>query len=250
MQLAPGLTMLEITATVMGRTTTIYPTLLSDEQNVVLVDTGFPGQLPLFREALEQAGFPLETLTKIIVTHQDIDHIGNLPEMLQHAPRTLEVLATEADRPYIQGEQMLLKFTPQVIARFVASLPADLPEEQRQALKHRMEHPPHAPVDTTLADGQALPYGGGLIVIHTPGHMPGHLCLYHPESLTLIAADALTVAEGKLARPNPSVDADRALAGQSLTKLAHYEIESVITYHGGLYRGPANERIAELAKEG
>ena len=223
MQLAQGLTMLEITAVIMGRTTTIYPTLLISEQNIVLVDTGFPGQLPLFREALEKAGFPFETLTKIIATHQDIDHIGTLPDLLRAAPRKLDVLATEADKPYIQ-------------------------EEQRQALKHRIEHPPKAPVDTTLADGEELPYGGGVVVIHTPGHTPGHLCLYHPESRTLIAADALTVAEGKLARPNPTVDADRTLAGRSLTKLARYEIESVITYHGGLYRGPANERIAELAE--
>lgn len=249
MQLAHGLTMLEITAAMMGRSTTIYPTLLWDEQEVVLVDTGFPGQLPLFREALEKAGFPLETLTKIIATHQDIDHIGGLPDLLQSAPRKLDVLATEADKPYIQGEQMLIKVTPEAIARFVATLPADLPEEQRQALKHRMEHPPKAPVDTTLADGEGLPYGGGVLVIHTPGHTPGHLCLYHPESLTLIAGDALTVTGGELARPNPAVDFDRTLAGQSLTKLARYGIERVITYHGGLYRGPANERIAKLAGE-
>src|SRR5579885_3582441 len=55
MQIANGLTMLEITATTMGRTTTICPTVLWDDQNVVLVDTGYPGQLSLFREALEHA---------------------------------------------------------------------------------------------------------------------------------------------------------------------------------------------------
>lgn len=250
MRLASGLTMLEITTVMLGRTTTIYPTLLTDEQDVVLVDTGFPGQLPLFREALEQADSPLETLTKIIVTHQDIDHIGSLPDLLHAAPHKLDVLATEADKPYIQGEKMLVKVTPEAIARFVAALPADLPEEQRQALAHRMQHPPKAPVDTTLADGEELPYGGGIVVIHTPGHTPGHLCLYHPGSKTLIAGDALTVVEGQLARPSPQVDADRTLAGQSLTRLARYEIESVITYHGGLYQGSANERIAELVREG
>lgn len=70
------------------------------------------------------------------------------------------------------------------------------------------------------------------------------------RSETLIAADALTVAQGELAWPNPAVDFDRTLAGTSLTKLARYEIERVITYHGGLYQSPANERIAELSREG
>jgi glyoxylase-like metal-dependent hydrolase (beta-lactamase superfamily II) len=249
MQLANGLTMLEITATIMGRTSTIYPTLLWDDDNVVLVDTGYPGQLPLFREALEQAGFLFEKLSKIIVTHQDIDHIGSLSDILNAASQKIEVLATEADKPYIEGEKMILKITPEAIARAVAALPADMPEERRQAIKRGLENPPKGPVDTTLADGEHLPYGGGVIVIHTPGHTPGHLCLYHPSSKTLIAADALTVVEGRLSRPNASVDADRTLAGTSLQKLAQYEIETVICYHGGLFRGSANQRIAELAAE-
>ena len=248
MQLANGLTMLEITATIMGRTTTICPTVLWDDENVVLVDTGYPGQLPLFREALEQAGFPFEKLSKIIVTHQDIDHIGSLSDILNAAPRSIEVLATEVDKPYIEGEKMLVKFTPEVIARALASLPAEMPEEQKQAFKHRLENPPRGPVDTTLADGEHLHFGGGVIVIHTPGHTPGHLCLYHPSSKTLIAADALGVVDGQLARPR-AFDFDTTLAGKSLQKLAQYEIETVICYHGGLSRGNANQRIAELAAE-
>ncbi|HEU5201061.1 MAG TPA: MBL fold metallo-hydrolase [Ktedonobacterales bacterium] len=248
MQLANGLTMLDITATITGRTTTICPTVLWDDANVVLVDTGYPGQLPLFREALEQAGFPFEKLSKIIATHQDIDHIGSLSDILNAAPHKIEVLATEADKPYIQGEKMLIKFTPEVIARALASLPAEMPEEQKQAFKHRLENPPRGPVDTTLADGESLPYGGGVIVIHTPGHTPGHLCLYHPSSKTLIAADALGVVDGRLARPR-AFDFDTTLAATSLKKLARYEIETVLCYHGGLYRGDANQRIAELAAE-
>ena len=248
MQIANGLTMLEITAAVMGRTMIICPTLLWDDENVVLVDTGYPGQLPLFREALEQAGFPIEKLTKIIVTHQDIDHIGNLPDILSAAPQQIEVLATEADRPYIQGEKMLIKVTPEMIARALSMLPAEMPEERRQAFKRGLENPPKARVDTTLADGERLPYGGGVIVIHTPGHTPGHLCLYHPSSKTLLAADALGAANGQLARPR-AADYDTTLAGESLKKLARYEIETIVCYHGGMYRGDANQRIAELAAE-
>ena len=248
MQLANGLTMLDITATTMGRTNTIYPTLLWDDDAVILVDTGYPGQLPLFRAALEEGGFPFEKLSKIIVTHQDIDHIGSLPAILNEAPQKIEVLAHEADKPYIQGEKMIIKITPEAIARAMAALPAEMPEERRQAIKRGLENPPKANVDTTLVDGEHLPYGGGIIVIYTPGHTPGHICLYHQNSKTLIAADALTVADGQLARPIPS-DADTNLAKKSLKKLAQYDIETVICYHGGLYRGDTNQRIAALASE-
>jgi len=33
-------------------------------------------------------------------------------------------------------------------------------------------------VDKTLEDGEELPFCGGITVIHTPGHTPGHICLY------------------------------------------------------------------------
>jgi hypothetical protein len=40
---------------------------------------------------------------------------------------------------------------------------------------------------------------------------------------------------------------DNDLAIKSLKKLSQYDIESVICYHGGLYRVNPNQRIAELA---
>lgn len=85
-------------------------------------------------------------------------------------------------------------------------------------------------------------------MIHTPGHSPGHLSLYHHDSRTLIAADALTVQDGELQGPTPSATPDMELALSSLNKFSEYEIDTVICYHGGRYRGDANRRIAELAE--
>ncbi len=45
-------------------------------------------------------------------------------------------------------------------------------------------------VNTNLTDGEELDYGGGITVIQVPGHTPGHLCLYHEKSKSLIAGDA------------------------------------------------------------
>jgi glyoxylase-like metal-dependent hydrolase (beta-lactamase superfamily II) len=246
-QIANGIATLEITATIMGQATIIHPTLLWDEQTVILADTGYPGQLPLFREAMQQAGVPFEKLTTIILTHQDLDHIGCLPVMLQAAPQRIEVMAHEAEKPFIQGEQRLLKMTPEVIARAIASLPPEMPEQARQAFQATLENPPKANVDKTLADGEQLPSCGGITVIATPGHTPGHICLYHQPSKTLVAGDALRVVDGQLLGPSPQATLDMPRAMQSVKKLARYDIETVICYHGGPYTGDANQRIAALA---
>ena len=103
-------------------------------------------------------------------------------------------------------------------------------------------------VDRTLADGGELPCCGGITVIHTPGHTPGHICLYHKETKTLISGDALFVEDGQLVPAHPFTNLDPDLAARSLKKLSRYDIEAVVCYHGGLYSDDANRRIAELAK--
>jgi glyoxylase-like metal-dependent hydrolase (beta-lactamase superfamily II) len=242
MRIANGVEMLEITAHFWLGPSTIHPVLIWDEETVVLVDTGYPGQLPLIREGMEKAGVPLHKLNKVILTHQDLDHIGSLPSILQEVPHKVDVLANELERPYIEGEKRLLKITEEVLAQLDS-----LPEEWRAGVKRLFANPPRANVDKTVADGEELPYGGGITVVDTPGHTPGHISLYHQKSKTLIAGDAMTVADGQLFGPDSQHTYDMKLAVQSLKRLARYDIERVICYHGGLYEGNANKRIAELA---
>jgi glyoxylase-like metal-dependent hydrolase (beta-lactamase superfamily II) len=248
MHIAKGIEMLEITAQVMGGSDTIYPTLLWDHNSAVLIDTGFPGLLPKFKEALKEADVPWEQLRTVIITHQDLDHIGSLPALLSEECLDLTVMAHEIEKPYIEGERMLLKHTPEALAAAEAMIPPHVPEEWRRAFLSVLSHPPKGRVDQTLVDREILPLAGGITVIHTPGHSPGHLSLYHHNSRTLIAADALTVQDGELHGPTPSATPDMKLALSSLTKFAEYEIDTVICYHGGIYRGNANQRIAEIAE--
>jgi glyoxylase-like metal-dependent hydrolase (beta-lactamase superfamily II) len=46
-------------------------------------------------------------------------------------------------------------------------------------------------VGEELADGQVLDVAGGLRVVATPGHSPGHISLVHEASRTLITGDAI-----------------------------------------------------------
>ncbi|HVN67545.1 MAG TPA: MBL fold metallo-hydrolase [Candidatus Sulfotelmatobacter sp.] len=241
MKIAAGIEMLEISLEVMGRPGAVYPTLIWDKEAVVLVDTGFPGQFPRLRAAMAEAGVPFAKLNKVIITHQDIDHIGGLPDILRESRQKVEVLAHADDKPYIQGDKPLVKSSPENLKRFES-----LPAEWREKMKAVFTNPPKAPVDCAVADGEELPFGGGIIVIATPGHTPGHICLYHRPSRTLIAGDAMNIVDGRLTGPNPANAFDLDLAIRSLKKLAKYDIEKIICYHGGLYSNDANRAIAEL----
>ncbi len=59
----------------------------------------------------------------------------------------------------------------------------------------------------------------------------------------------MRVDEGNLFRASPFTNFDTLLSIQSLQKLTDYDIENVICYHGGLYTGNANQRIAQLTVE-
>lgn len=203
-----------------GKLFVVHAALMWDEQEVILVDTGVPGQLDLIREICAQHSFPFEKLTKIIITHQDMDHIGSLPELIAASEGRVEVLAHELAKPYIQGEVPLIK-------RGVLATPSK--------------------VDVTLQDGDILPYAGGIQVIFTPGHTPDHICLYHKPSKTLISGDALTSLDGVLMPPKQAVTQDMDSALNSVRKLIDLDIETVITYHGGVCTDRIKPRLAEIA---
>ncbi len=133
MKIKNGIEALELSMNVMGNVSTIYPTLLWDENEAVLVDTGTPGQLPAIREAFEKAGVPFNKLSKVILTHQDFDHIGSLPELLKEFDGPIEVLAHKEDKPYIEGDKPFIKMNKEMMLKRIEALPT---EQREQFLSH------------------------------------------------------------------------------------------------------------------
>lgn len=199
----------------------IHPTLLWDQEMAVLIDTGFPSQFEDLRAAMEKVGVSFDKLKVIILTHQDIDHIGSLPEILQEYGRHIKVYAHELDKPYIQGDLPLLK-------------------------DGHIENPPKGKVNETLIDGQELPYCGGIRVIHTPGHTPGHISLYLKQSKTLIAGDSMYSVNGIIEGIHVPTVLDLKEAQLSLKKYLDLDIESVVCYHGGLSMININDQIQKV----
>jgi len=241
LKIADGIEMIKLPMNLMGMNRTIYPTLIWDDDSVVLVDAGVTNSLPEIKKAMEDANVPFEKLNKIIVTHQDIDHIGGIKGILDELPE-VKVLAHEEDKPYIQGEKKLIRLNSNFMNRINS-----LPKEEREKILDMFENV-HVEVNMTLTDGEELTYCGGIIVIHTPGHTPGHICLYHKKTKTLIVGDAMNVVDGQLIGPNKQTmnEEEARIAINSLKKFEKYDIENVISYHGGLFNDNPNQRIKEL----
>lgn len=123
MRIGENIEVLELTMNLTGQSSVIYPTLLWDSYGVTLVDTGTPGQLSATRQQIENAGVDFESIHRVILTHQDIDHIGGLPEITRVRGDEIEVLAHEDDKPYIEGEQPLIKMSRERLAQMMESLP-------------------------------------------------------------------------------------------------------------------------------
>ena len=87
----------------------------------------------------------------------------------------------------------------------------------------------------------------GLRVIATPGHTPGHVCVFDPAGSLLILGDAMNNTGNKLAGPNPQYTADMAQAHQSVKKLAKLTFQRAVFGHGNPIDKGASQAIAKLA---
>ncbi|WP_414698835.1 MBL fold metallo-hydrolase [Paenibacillus sp. LPE1-1-1.1] len=101
MTVKAGINAIKLEMNAGGRPFVVHAALLWDDHDVILVDTGIPGQTELIRDALAKEGFAFDKLTKIIITHQDLDHIGSLPELIEASGGRIKVLAHELTKPYI-----------------------------------------------------------------------------------------------------------------------------------------------------
>lgn len=228
-----------------GRTQIITPVILQDREHNVLIDCGYPGFLPLLAEAAESHFLPLESLTHAFMTHHDIDHIGALAELQERYPH-IETIVYELEALYVRGKRKSIR-----LIQAESSL-ASMPEEARpyaEAFINGLKSIKPAQVHRTVADGELLPWCGGTEVVHTPGHMPGHVSLFVRECGTLIGGDAVVIEEnGELGIANPqfTLDLDAALA--SVERLLAYPVKQLVCYHGGWFQGDARAALKSLLK--
>ena len=99
------------------------------------------------------------------------------------------------------------------------------------------------PVDKRVNDGDIISLGGiDLEVIHTPGHNPGHICLYIRKSKIMFSGDHV-LAKTTTALQPPWGDMTQYI--ESLRKLLKYDIDLMLPAHGPPIT-EARKRIEEL----
>lgn len=199
-----------------------------------LVDASMPNHTAEVQAALAADGFSLEDVKQIIVTHHDVDHIGSLGQVAAASGAT--ILAHPDEVPYIAGAQQMVKY------------PSEEAFAQDPKRKEVFDQIAFAPVDQSVVDGELI--GGGIRVIATPGHSPGHIALFLEGSKTLITGDALTSVDGKLAGPGVRATPDMPTAIMSVRRLAGLpEVKTIITYHGGLVTEDPLGQLQRVADE-
>ena len=211
---------------------TIYPTILQDEKELILVDCGYPFFLSKIEEEMKRINLSMNDLTKIIITHHDHDHMGCLSALKQMYPH-IRVISSATEAPYIAGELPALRLVQ------AEAMQQNLPDEQKpfgeQFIRMLRQIEP-VMVDQTVQDGDVLDFCGGWEVVATPGHTAGHMSLYLPSLGVCVAGDAAVLEHGALIVANPEYAQNLLQAERSLERIRQLGAHTIVCYHGGTFQ--------------
>jgi glyoxylase-like metal-dependent hydrolase (beta-lactamase superfamily II) len=93
-------------------------------------------------------------------------------------------------------------------------------------------------VDRHLEDGESL---GPWQVLHTPGHAPGHLCLWNPKTRLLVAGDMVASLGSIVIDPS---EGDMRLYLEGLRRLEGLNPRGMVPAHGAFIRNPVGRLAA------
>ena len=170
---------------------------LLGRKNLVLIDTGYREDQTVAKLQSVLAGNS-GRIDKLIITHGHIDHAGAMAEVKAHfAPR---ILAHELEKDLLNARGM---------ARAIDEWIRDEPVIESEA--------------------------GPLKVLSTPGHSPGHICLFLENKRALFTGD-LVVGDGTSFVGPPDGDMGRYM--QSLEKIKQLHAAIMFPGHGPVIRNP------------
>jgi glyoxylase-like metal-dependent hydrolase (beta-lactamase superfamily II) len=204
---------------------------VDDDGQVTLVDAGVKRAARRIVSGLEHMGTSPSEVTRIIATHAHSDHVGGLNDI--HGRTGARVAVHERDAAYVrEGKGPVL----------------DATTAAGRLLRHGRRSTP-TQVDEELTDGQVIDVGGGLRVLHTPGHTPGHVALLHEPSGVLITADSIWNIRRRMSWPVKSFCTDFAMTKQTAHVLGEVDYAVAAFTHGPEIRDNAREAIRGFLRD-
>ena len=139
-------------------------------EEVILIDTGRPDQRKRLLADLEVLKVRTEDIRHILLTHHDMDHIGNAGYLQRQSG--CQVWVSKEDYPYVTGQEKRHGFKRFLSMLIRTEIPANL-----------QVYPPEG----KLGEFEVLP---------APGHTPGHVCFRYKD--ILFAGDLLQLKKGEI----------------------------------------------------
>jgi glyoxylase-like metal-dependent hydrolase (beta-lactamase superfamily II) len=190
---------------------------LIDLGSLCLIDTSHPGKDDRIMAAVRRMGKHPTDIKTILITHYHKDHVGGLATLAQatrakvYAPKGDADLIRDGGTPPDMESRGLVGA---VLSRVVKMSP----------------YPPN-PIHVEVSDGDELEPAGGIKVIHSPGHTPGHVSYLLPQhGGVLFAGDAASNIFGRLG-PMP-LNEDFPTAEHSFQALGRLDFEVAGFGHG------------------
>ena len=201
------------------------------DAGLTLIDTGYAKHAEGITEVIRSIGREPSDLKNILITHGHADHLGGAKQLAGGAT-PISMHPADSDIARAGVLQPTMKPAPGLLTGilFKVAMP-----------KKPAEFPAFEP-DIALHDGDIVDVAGGIEVVHTPGHTPGHVALrWRRDRGLLFVGDAAA----NLLRLNYMLGYDDVEEGKaSLAKLAHLDFEAAVFGHGRPILSNASKKFA------
>jgi len=200
--------------------------LVDDHGGAVFLDTGLAGEAGQVRRLLRRLRLDPRAVQAILLTHGHLDHGGNLAwlQRLTGAP----VLAHPAEQAHLDGTWPF-----QGPARWCGRL---------ERFGYGMLGYRPGRIDRFLADGDELPFWGGLRVVHLPGHTAGHCGFYSRRHDLLFCGDLFASYFFRVHLPYAILNTVPELMASSLRRALALDPRFIVPQHYDVLDGELHRR--------
>lgn len=231
--------------------------LVKNRNSLFLIDAGLDTEKCWnhFIDVLNENGFKIQDINKIILTHSHPDHTGLINRIL--TMHEVPVFVNYDAIPRLTRDPVYLNKRIDFFQSLYAEMGCkERGEEQIEKLKDAVKKNNSQAISSEIipvAEGDVIE---GFKVIDTPGHAPDHISFLHSDSGILIGGDHLIqhVSSNALIEPDKQGNLIPSLQQyeQSLLKCATLPLSIVYPGHGDMVREPhklIEERINGIKRK-